>query len=121
MDTSLNNHDPRNEYLAFIAIDWADQKHVFSLQKAGENKKETGTLEQKPEVIAAWVAKLRERFAGGLVAVAVEQSRDQPVDASRNPGFREGPADKLPRTLELDRFRQSHGRGQVLRIPSCGS
>jgi transposase len=81
MDISLAHNAPPNDYLAFIAIDWADQKHVFSLQQAGEHKKETGTLEQKPEVIAAWVAKLRERFAGGPVAVAVEQSRGALIHA----------------------------------------
>ena len=69
------NDDPQNQYAAFIAIDWADQKHVFSLKAADQTKKETGTLEQKPEAISAWVAQLRERFGGRLLAVAVEQSR----------------------------------------------
>jgi len=64
-----------NDYAAFIAIDWADQKHVFSLQVAGQTKKETGVLEQKPEVIGPWVAKLQERFKGRQVAIAIEQSR----------------------------------------------
>ncbi len=70
-----------NDYVAFIAIDWADQKHAFSLQMAGHTKKETGTLEQKPEVIGAWMAKLRERFAGRQLAVAVEQSRGALIHA----------------------------------------
>src|SRR5712691_6776709 len=70
-----------NDYAAFIAIDWADQKHAFSLQMAGHTKKETGTLEQKPEVIGAWMAKLRERFAGRQLAVAVEQSRGALIHA----------------------------------------
>ena len=42
---------------------------------AGQTKKETGTLEQKPEAIGPWVAKLRERFGGRSVALALEQSR----------------------------------------------
>src|SRR5437773_542765 len=70
-----------NDYAAFIAIDWADQKHAFSLQVAGHIKKETGTLEQKPEVIGAWMAKLRERFGGRPIAVAVEQSRGALIHA----------------------------------------
>jgi transposase len=74
-NTSLNNDTTQNNYAAFLAIDWADQKHVFSLQVAGQTKKESGTLEQKPEIIGPWVAKLRERFGGRPVAVAVEQSR----------------------------------------------
>jgi transposase len=74
--------DPtENDYAAFIAIDWADQKHAFSLQVAGHTKKETGTLEQKPEVIGAWMAKLRERFGGRQLAVAVEQSRGALIHA----------------------------------------
>ena len=74
-------NDPVDEYAAFIAIDWADQTHVYSLKVAGESKKEIGTLEQKPEVIGPWVAKLRERFRGRPVAVAVEQSRGALIHA----------------------------------------
>jgi transposase len=81
MNTALKNDPTQNDYAAFIAIDWADQKHVFSLQVAGQTKKETGTLEQKPEIIGPWVAKLRERFGGRLVAVAVEQSRGALIHA----------------------------------------
>lgn len=63
------------DYAAFLAIDWADQQHAFSLQVAGQSKKETGTLEQKPEIIGPWVAQLRERFGARPIAVALEQSR----------------------------------------------
>ena len=80
MNTS-NPDDTQNEYAAFVAIDWADRKHVFCLQVAGQRKKETGTLEQKPEVIGPWVAKLRERFGGRPIAVAVEQSRGALIHA----------------------------------------
>jgi len=76
-----SNHYTQNDYAAFIAIDWADKKHVFSLQAAGQTKKEAGTLEHKPEVIGPWVAKLRERFAGRPLAVAVEQSRGALIHA----------------------------------------
>src|SRR6266446_9457900 len=81
MSISLITDDTLDEYAAFIAIDWADQKHAFSLQVAGQNKKETGTLEQKPEVIGPWVVKLRERFGGRPIAVAVEQSRGALIHA----------------------------------------
>jgi transposase len=76
-----NNDETHKGYAAFIAIDWADREHVFSLQVAGHTKKETGTLEQKPEIIGPWVAKLRERFGGRPVAVAVEQSRGALIHA----------------------------------------
>src|SRR2546421_3493117 len=81
INTNMKNPDNPNDYAAFIAIDWADQKHIFSLQVAGQTKKETGTLEQKPEVIGPWVAKLRERFGGRPVAIAVEQSRGALIHA----------------------------------------
>jgi transposase len=81
MNPSLNDNNTQHNYAAFIAIDWADQKHAFCLQVAGETKKETGTLEQKPEVIGPWVAKLRERFEGRALAVAVEQSRGALIHA----------------------------------------
>src|SRR5687768_9602716 len=73
--------NPADEYAAFIAIDWADQKHAFTLQAAGQKKKETGTLEQKPEILAQWLARLCERFGGRPVAVAVEQSRGALIHA----------------------------------------
>jgi transposase len=81
MNSSSNNDHTQNNYAAFIAIDWADQKHTFSLQVAGQAKKETGILEQKPEIIGPWVAKLRDRFGGRPIAVAVEQSRGALIHA----------------------------------------
>jgi transposase len=81
MATPFTNQDTPNQYAAFVAIDWADKKHVFSLQVAGESKKETGTLEQKPEVIGSWLHQLRERFGGRPLAVAVEQSRGALIHA----------------------------------------
>ena len=67
--------NPAEEFAAFLAIDWADEEHVFHLQVEGQSKVETGTLEQKPEVLGTWVAKLRERFGGRPIAVGLEQSR----------------------------------------------
>src|ERR1043165_601411 len=81
MNCSLNNDYTQNNYAAYIAIDWADQKHTFGLKVAGQSKKETGALEQKPEIIGPWVANLRERFGGRLIAVAVEQSRGALIHA----------------------------------------
>lgn len=80
MNTASHNDTPPN-YAAFVAIDWADSQHEFCLQVAGERKKESGTLEQKPEIIGPWVAKLRERFGGQPVAVALEQSRGALIHA----------------------------------------
>ena len=79
MSTLTIDNDPV-QYAAYLAIDWADQKHAYALQAHGQTKKETGILENKPEVIGPWLAKLRERF-NGLIAVAVEQSRGPLIHA----------------------------------------
>jgi hypothetical protein len=61
------------EFVAFVGIDWADQKHVWCLQAAHSAKRETGELEHKPEVVEAWVSQLCQRFGHGPIAVSVEQ------------------------------------------------
>src|ERR1700704_950029 len=61
------------EFVAFVGIDWADQKHVWCLQAANSAKREGGELEHKPEVVEAWVSELSQRFGHGPIAVAVEQ------------------------------------------------
>jgi transposase len=61
------------EFVAWVAIDWADQKHVWCLQAANSAKREGGELEHKPEVVEAWVSELCQRFGHGPIAVAVEQ------------------------------------------------
>ena len=76
-----NHTNPQDPFAAFVAVDWADEKHAFTLQAAGQKKKESGTLQQKPELIGPWVAALRERFGGRPVAVAVEQSRGALIHA----------------------------------------
>lgn len=63
------------EFAAFLAIDWADQKHAWSLQVAGMTQRERGEVEHSPEAVEAWVTQLGQRFGGGPIAVAVEQSR----------------------------------------------
>jgi transposase len=60
---------------AFIGIDWADQQHAICLYPADSDRAEPSTLDHTPEALAAWIAKLRERFGGRPVAVAVEQRR----------------------------------------------
>ncbi len=66
---------PEADFVAFVAIDWADRKHAVALLPAGRNTKETLTLEQTPEAIAEWVAQLHRRFPQGPIAVILEQSR----------------------------------------------
>ena len=63
------------QFAAFVGIDWADQKHVWCLQAAGSEKRESGELEHTPEKVEAWVGQLCQRFGNRPIAVAVEQSR----------------------------------------------
>jgi transposase len=64
-----------SEFAAFVAIDWADQKHVWTLQAPGLPGRQSGSIDHTPEAIDIWAAELRHRFAGRAVAVALEQSR----------------------------------------------
>jgi len=65
--------EPRFE--AFVAIDWGDKKHAWSLQPAGSDRRERGQIEHSPEAVAAWAAMLSARFPNQPVALEVEQSR----------------------------------------------
>jgi len=63
------------EIAAFIGLDWADQKHVVTLQEANSDPRQRFTLDQTPEALQSWIQLLRNRFAGRPVAIAVEQKR----------------------------------------------
>jgi transposase len=63
------------EIAAFVGLDWADQKHVVTLQEAGSEQRQRFTLDQTPEALQNWIQLLRTRFAGRPVAIAAEQKR----------------------------------------------
>ena len=69
----LSSDEP--SFGAFVAIDWADQKHVWSLQAANSDQREHGEIQHTPEAIEAWVGGLFSRFPAQAIALAVEQSR----------------------------------------------
>ena len=71
----MTENQPEIQYAAFLAIDWADQKHVWSLQEANSSRRERGEVGHMPEAIEGWVAQISQRFASRPIAVAVEQSR----------------------------------------------
>jgi hypothetical protein len=64
---------PEPEFVAFVGIDWADQKHAWCWQRAGATRREHGEVEHTPEMVEAWLSQLAERFGPGPIAVAVEQ------------------------------------------------
>lgn len=63
------------DFAAFVAIDWADQKHAWSLQAAGSAQRDHGEIHHTPEAVEVWVGGLLSRFQAQPIAVAVEQSR----------------------------------------------
>src|ERR1700746_423370 len=71
----MSQKQPEIQYAAFLAIDWADEKHFWSLQEANSSTRERGEVDYMPEAIEAWVVQMSHRFAGRPIAVAVEQSR----------------------------------------------
>jgi transposase len=66
--------ESKNEFVALMSLDWADQSHQGCLQAAGCDVEEF-RLQQKPSEIQEWAGKLRARFKGGKIAVAIEQKR----------------------------------------------
>ena len=63
------------EIAAFVGLDWADQKHVVTLQEAHSGQRHRFDLEHTPEALQSWIQLLRDRFGGQPVAIAVEQTR----------------------------------------------
>jgi transposase len=63
------------EFAAFVAIDWADQKHYWKLMAAESGTTEQGQLSNTPETIEVWAAELNLRFNGQPIAVCLEQKR----------------------------------------------
>jgi transposase len=61
--------------VAWVGLDWADQKHDICLQATGSGDREYRVVEQKPEALHGWITELRHRFPQGLIALALEQSR----------------------------------------------
>ncbi len=74
---SIMNPSPPStiEFAAFVALDWADQKHAWALQVAGEARVQYGELENTPEAIEVWASELEQRFGGRPIALALEQPR----------------------------------------------
>ncbi|MGH8524569.1 MAG: IS110 family transposase, partial [Gammaproteobacteria bacterium] len=69
------------KYPATIGLDWADQKHDLWVHPADGGKPEHLRLEQTPEALHEWIARLRQRFGGGQVALAIETSRGPVISA----------------------------------------
>ncbi len=73
VNRQLSSSEPT--FGAFVAIDWADQRHVWSLRPAGSDHREHGEIPHTPEAIDAWAGDLARRFPQCAIALGVEQSR----------------------------------------------
>jgi transposase len=69
------------DFAATVGLDWADQKHDLWLRPSDGSKAEHLQLEQSPEALHEWVAKMRERFGNRKIAIAVETSRGPVISA----------------------------------------
>jgi transposase len=61
--------------VACVGLDWGETRHAVQLQVVDGGPIESLDLEQKPDVLHAWVAQLRQRFHGRPVGIAVEQRK----------------------------------------------
>ena len=68
-------------FAATIGLDWADQKHDLWIRPASGEKAQHLRLEQTPEALHEWVAKLRQRFGNRPIAIAIETSRGPVISA----------------------------------------
>lgn len=65
----------KEEFGAFVGIDWSDRKHDICLKPAAGEKLEQLEVLQKPEALDEWARGLHKRFKGMKIAVCLEQSR----------------------------------------------
>src|SRR5215831_12616875 len=71
----------KQQFAAYVGLDWGDQRHSVHLQVSGQSKAESFALEQKPEALHEWVARLVQRFQGGWIAIAIEQRKGAVIHA----------------------------------------
>ena len=67
-----------SDYAAVLGIDWADQKHdvaIVVLPRQEQAQAELSTVKHKTDALIEWITSLQERFAGGRVAIALEQRK----------------------------------------------
>jgi transposase len=60
---------------AFIAIDWADQKHTVCMQSAGSTNVQQREILQTPEALSEWCNGLLAQFPDQKLAIIIEGNR----------------------------------------------
>jgi hypothetical protein len=56
--------DQETEFGAYVGIDWANEKQLWSLEVAAIRKREKGEVEHSPEAVGEWINGLIVRFPG---------------------------------------------------------
>jgi len=64
-----------NQYVAFVGLDWADQKHDISVVSSAGGLPVHQIIPHTPEDLNEWLAKLRQQFPEGQIAICLEQSK----------------------------------------------
>jgi transposase len=77
----MNPDELKVDYAAYIGLDWGSEKHSIASKVAGSTEIQRDTLKQTPEELHAWLLKLRDKFGGRLVAVAIEQTKGAVIHA----------------------------------------
>ena len=67
--------------VAGVGLDWGDTHHAVQVQRIDGGPIDGRDLEQRPDVLQAWVAQLRQRFPAGRIGIAVEQRRGAVIHA----------------------------------------
>ena len=68
--TDRSSGSPEPEWAAFLAIDWADKKHAWSLYVPDAPKREHGEIAHSPEEIHIWISQLTTRSQVGRLRSA---------------------------------------------------
>jgi transposase len=63
------------QFAALIGLDWGDAQHALALLDPATGQVETSTLVHSAEELTVWLQKLRQRFGGRAVALALETSK----------------------------------------------
>ena len=72
---------PIGDCAAFLGFDWGDRKHALALQPRGPFPVEKLELPHSAEALHGWLERLRERFGGQPVAVAIEANKGAIISA----------------------------------------
>lgn len=65
----------RDEIVAWIGIDWADEAHEICEYRVETGNKEKYAVQHSGEALQEWLNQLRIRYGGKRIAMAVEQAR----------------------------------------------